>query len=888
MKIRCLFLFSLFASFCFSAFSEVGWKSQKIVLNANNPIYIWQFKGIDPQKDEIIKIPEYPAEGWRNFIAPGDINVELMKQGVLPDLLFDTLARQANWLTEKEWWFRLEFDANVDTSKNVDLVFDFADGTSEVWLNGIKLGDMKDSFYPHSFNVKKIIKNNGNQLYVRFLSINDLMGGKRMDEVRGWNERRAFLRKPQFNFGWDWALPLPGIGFAEKVYIENGSEFQFTDFDVHPFINGRVDMNFEVSKQTKETGYEIQVKIQGQGSNISDTIDKKINSTYKSYQFYTIPSPQLWWPNGYGDQPLYEYEAKLIVGGIVTDERKGKFGIRETRIHESPFSKEAGHGCSFEVIINNEQIFCKGSNWIPMEIWPASIRPEKYRFYLEKAKEANFNMIRVWGGGIYEKDLFYKICDELGLMVWQDFMFASAGFPATKLMDEIIPEAKYQIRRLKNHPSIVLWCGANEDVNSWKHPKDIEADKQSDVLEKKEKGKWLVDRVKEDELLYSMILRGLVGRYALDVPFIESSPMSRGDFGNMPNSGNSHISSWKFALFDCGQNPGMWRNHFNTICSFNSEFCIQGPSNENTIKSFFKPQNLWPPNDAWIFHIQRGHANLPHYQQTMFIAGDTFGKINSLHEYVKFGQATHLEQTRSEYESARYDRPNNGGTMSWMYNDCWPTSNWSIIDYYYQPKPAYYAAKRACKPILPIIFERDSIIRFAMANETAYAINCKAVFGQQSLSGKILWKDSVVYSQNENCTHEFFRLKEKKIVPPKNSYYFLSVIINGIQQDVVSYFSDGWKNIPWEKPKIKIVMLDQKQGVEKWETKVKISTDKYARLVHLIWKNAGSNLTDKQTPSVWFDDNFFDLLPRLTKEILIYSDYKIKLNELEIKNWVTD
>ena len=223
---------------------------------------------------------------------------------------------------------------------------------------------------------------------------------------------------------------------------------------------------------------------------------------------------------------MYVFSASHDNGGVVTDVRKGKFGLRETRIRENPFTREAGLGYSFEMLINNEQIFCKGSNWIPMEIWPASIRPEKYRFYLEKAKEANFNMIRVWGGGIYEKDLFYEICDELGLMVWQDFMFASAGFPATKLMDEIIPEAKFQISRLKNHPSIVLWCGTNEDVNSWKHPKDIKADDQSDILEKKENGKWKVDRVKEDEILYTMILRGLVGRYAQDVPYIESSPTS--------------------------------------------------------------------------------------------------------------------------------------------------------------------------------------------------------------------------------------------------------------------------------------------------------------------------------------------------------------------------
>ncbi len=888
MKVRDLVLSGILVFAHFYLFAGEGWKSQKLILNANQPAYIWQFKGVDPQKGEAIKIPDYPDDGWLKFKAPGDVNVELMKQGILPDLLFDTLARQAYWLTEKEWWFRLEFDANIVTTRNTDLIFDFVDGSSEVWLNGVKLGDIKNAFYPHRFNVNKILKDKGNELFVRFLSVNELMGGKRLDELRGWNERRAFLRKPQFNFGWDWALPLPGIGFAGDVYIETGGEYQFTDFGVHPFIEGRVDLNFEVSKLAKEAGYEIQVNIQGHGLNINDKIDKKTNATYKSYQYYAIPNPQLWWPNGYGKQPLYDYEAKLIVGGVVTDVRKGKFGIREATIHEKPFSKEAGLGYAFELLVNHEQIFCKGSNWIPMEIWPGSIRPEKYRFYLEKAKEANFNMIRIWGGGIYEKDQFYEICDELGLMVWQDFMFASAGYPTVKLMDEIIPEAKYQIDRLKNHPSIVLWCGTNEDVYSWIHPKDVVADKQSDIQETKESGKWKVDRLKGDEVLYSMILRGLVGRYALDVPYIESSPMSREDFGNLPNSGNSHISSWKFALFNCGKNPAQWRKHFNTPCSFDSEFCIQGPSNENTIKSFFKPQNIWPPNDAWIYHIQRGHANLPHFEQTMFIAGDIFGKINSLHEYVKYGQATHLEQTRAEYESARYDRPNNGGTMSWMYNDCWPTSNWSIIDYYYQPKPAFYSAKRACKPLLPIIFERDSVIRFAVANETPNKIVVKAVYGQQNLSGKVIWKESVGFNQDKNCTHEFFRRKSNKTVSTENSFYFLSVVINGVQQDVVSYFADGWKNITWETPKLVMTMSGQRQLSDKWETKVKISTDKYARLVHLVWKNAEAKLSDKQTPSVWFDDNSFDLLPGLTKEVVITSVHKIKPEELKIENWMTD
>ncbi len=175
-------------------------------------------------------------------------------------------------------------------------------------------------------------------------------------------------------------------------------------------------------------------------------------------------SQRVWNPN------LYNYTIELVVNGRVVDSMEGRFGVREVTMIENPFTAEAGPGYSFQIVVNDEPVFCKGSNWIPCEIWPATVKPEQYEFYLRKARDANFNMMRVWGGGIYEKDLFYDLCDEMGIMVWQDFMFASTGYPADTLRDEIIKEADYQIKRLRNHPSITLWCGMNEDVYSWSYP----------------------------------------------------------------------------------------------------------------------------------------------------------------------------------------------------------------------------------------------------------------------------------------------------------------------------------------------------------------------------------------------------------------------------------
>ncbi|RKD88295.1 beta-mannosidase [Mangrovibacterium diazotrophicum] len=872
---------SLFMLVSLNGWSQSSWKKKKISLQTGSGLAEWKFIGLDPQTENV-KIPDLDADGWRNITVPGDVNVELMKQEVIPDMHFDTLAREAYWISSKEWWYTVAFDADFVDGRATKLVLDFVDGSSEIWLNGQKLGAMENSFYPHRFSVEQLLKKKDNRLFIRFLSIDQLLGGPRTDELLGWKERRSFLRKPQYNFGWDWTLPVPGIGLAGDVYIENGNEFVLDELGIQTFIDGRVDFNFEVSKPAKEVGYKISLQVEGFGTQFNDTIDRTLNKSYTSYTSVSITDPQLWWPNGYGDANLYDYEIKLLVDGVAVDSKKGKFGIRETETRETPFTPSAGSGYAFELLVNNEPVFCKGTNWIPLEIWPGAIPVEKYRFYLEKAKEANFNMIRVWGGGIYEKDLFYEICDELGLMVWQDFMFASSGYPVHHLMDEIITEANYQLFRLRNHPSIVIWCGGNEDYQSWRHAKDYKAADDADS------DPFYVNRLEDDPILYTMLLRGVVDRFGQSVPYVESSPMSREDSGNRPNSGNSHISSWKTALFWCDGHPSQWRKHFERVCSFDSEFCVQGPAKLNTMQSFLSEENYWPPNEAWIYHIQRGHGNRPHYQQTLFIAGDIMGEIHSLEEYVKHGQATHLEMTRSEYESARYDRPNNGGTMSWMYNDCWPTANWSIIDYYCQPKPAYYAAKRACEPVLPIIFERDSIIRFAVANETLEDHKFELTYGLETLAGEIVWEESQTVDVPRNSTSEYFRMNHSDLSGDKNSFLFVRANCDGKALNTVSYFADGWKDIPWEQPKLKLEMLSQQEVDGQWETVVQVSADTFARLVYLFEKDKLELKAGMPLPASWFMDNYFDLPAGETREVVIQSDKKNRLKDLAVGSWMGD
>ncbi|MDD5687056.1 MAG: hypothetical protein PHE88_04405 [Elusimicrobia bacterium] len=839
----------------------------------------WMLLGCEPQPDILDKIikPDSTVGDWMTVDVPGDVNATLLKYKKIPDPHYNAQAKDCYWVTSKEWWYRLEFDVSEISDAISDFCLTGVDGHSNIWLNDKYLGETKNDFRLFRFNITGLLKSKNNVLLIRFKSLDRILGGPRLDELAGWKDRRGFIRKPMFSFGWDWALPLPSIGLSGNVWIECDNKYRLKDFSIRPYVSGRVDFFFEVNKAVKDTGYCININVKGHGANVKSRISK---NAFKSYQSLNIRNPQLWFPNGFGKQPLYDYSIELLVNDSVVDIRKGQIGFRESKIVERPFTTKKGNGFSFEIQINGETIFCKGANWVPTELWPANSTKEQYEFYLKKAKEANFNMIRVWGGGIYESDIFYDLCNKLGLMVWQDFMFASTGYPVNILRDEIIAEADYQIKRLRNHPCIVIWCGSNEDIFAWDYEGETVDDVQQDkgVYSEVEDG-WAIDRFKEDPQIYTMILRGLVGKLGLGVPYIESSPQSYDDIGNVPDSGNCHISCWKHALFHCNGKPELFRSLFEDVCSFDSEFCIEGPCSEKTFKKFLSPENLWPPNDVWTYHVQRGHRNISHHEQTLMIAGGLFGKIDSLQKYVKYGQATHIEMMRAEYESARRDCPNNGGTMVWMLNDCWPTSNWSTIDYYRNPKPAFYAAKRACEPLLPIIFERAGKIEFFFGNDSPKDLKVKLIYGQEKLEGEQVWKKQKNLRVKSNSTVLFDAIKKSKKIIPTGDFLFIDAEVNGKKLPRVIYFPDGWKNINWPAPDIKIKLIRQKFVDGEWNSYIRLKTDTFVRFCHLLLK--------KDNVNVSFSDNYFDMSAGTTREICVQSKEKLDINSLIVGHWLT-
>ena len=821
--------------------------------------------------------------------VPGDIHDALTDAGVIPNPHYDVDARQSLFISSEPIVYSKTFIAEKDF-ESARLSVEGIDGFADIYLNGEHLSRVENAFRRYDILVtKKLKKGQENKIDIVFTPIDEILG-PRVDESSGWKLKKVYMRKSQYNYGWDWALSLPGLGVFGFVKIEYDFTREIIDYSVKGDLSGRIDFEFEVSPKAYEDKYTIKVEVDGNGESESFEINR---DRYRTYGYVQLKNPKLWWPNGYGEQPLYNYTIKLICNGEVCHEIKGRIGLRKIELLEEPFTLDAGDGYSFWFLVNGKRIFIKGGNWIPMELWPGKINEKDYEFQIKMSKLANFTMLRVWGGGIYEKDRFYELCDENGILVWQDFMFASVGYPVHLLQDEIIKEANYQIRRLRNYTSIALWCGCNEDYNSWEYVcnnevvRDFygavkgEEDEQSDygtyndVTASNE-----IFRPKEDPLLHTMILRGLVGRFANGVPFIESSPMSKEDAGNAVMSGNSHASCWKYSmsrLLKTHEPFESFREHFNQVCSFDSEFCIQGPCSKKLFKSFMREENHWPPNDAWTFHIQTGWG-YPHHEQTLKIAGKEFGEIDSLDKYIKYGQANHLEMMRSEFESARFDYPNNGGMMMWMQNDCWTTANWAIIDYTKNPKPSYYSAKRACEKFLPIIFERKGVIYFAFSNHTFKSGELKATFGERDYDKNDITKKVATANFNECETVKFGSILKSEL-NAKTKYLYLTVNYNGVEYSSQVYFPYAWRNLDLPTPSYDAKVLEISKTDCGYKAEINIKANTFVRLFHVLAKG---NLNPILT------DNYFDMEKGDNRTITAYFSEKVEESDIYFGDFTTD
>jgi len=739
------------------------------------------------------------------------------------------------------------------------LVFDGLDTIATVWLNGKIIAKTDNMFIPHRVDITKQLKPKENVLMVKFDSA--LQYGQkqmaRFGELEGEdfiNPHRVYVRKAQFTFGWDFCPELPGCGIWRSVRIEGFEKARISDvhirtIDCHKkYADIRVAVKLDaVSKEE----FLCKLKMSCGQQELDCDMLFEPGQDFQSALIH-IKEPLLWWPNGYGEQNLYKLQVSLLSGDDEIDGEQKDFGIRT--IHLNQQDDKLGKKFQFEV--NGKSIYAKGANWVPASVFAGEVKIKDYEKLLTAASEANFNMLRVWGGGYYEDEKFYNLCDRQGILVWQDFMFACGCYPDTQeFADQVKTEAAAIIKQLRSHPCLAVWCGNNEI--DWMH-------------ETKKLGK---NRKFKDKAIYHKLMPKLVAEFDPDHPYIATTPFGNSKNLNAPNSGTVHEwSVWS------GDRPVS-----NFVCPveqiprFVTEFGLQSLADIKTIKACSSGRNQRISN----FDIEKHNYQVDGNSRLYRYAADLFGAVEKPERFVYLSQLTQARAMKTYVEHLRTHRSNNYGVLFWQFNDCCLATSWSAIDYAKRPKALYYYAKRFFAPqfvsIMPELKKTKSNLpdmlksaRVVVINDGADAITAKLRCVLTELSGNVLDEINLPISVAAFSCSRPLKIPKSMVSPeePQSSclWMFLENGEKVLAQNSFFYLPD--KYIDWPKAKIskKLKKINDEKYLLKMKSDVVVRDAKVGAAV-----------------DVWFGENYFNLMPNVEKEIMIISKKPISLTESKIK-----
>ncbi|KAI0952282.1 hypothetical protein AcV7_008145 [Taiwanofungus camphoratus] len=626
---------------------------------------------------------------------PTTVHVELLKHKRISDPFIGLHEWDVQWVGEVPWAFKTQFTASkAETSApNVDLVFDGLDTFAVVELNGQKILETENQFIAHRVSVKPYLKIGGNDLVITFASA--FRKGREVEKqhqkLNLWNgdSSRLHVRKAQYNYGWDWGPVLMTAGPWKPISLET-YEARITDIDIRSKVSedlsANLDVNFTLSRDDRSIA---SVTLKGpDGSMVIGQSSIKISNSNARAQFKLSPGAyELWYPVGYGKQPVYTVEIEVAdQHGRVLDAKVQKIAFRRARIVQDPLVDQEGWTFLFE--INNIRIFCGGSNWIPPDSFLTTMTRERYKSWLQLLVDGNQNMVRVWGGGIYEADDFYDICDELGILVWQDFMFGCGQYPAyDSFTKSVEKEAEHNVKRLRHHPSVVIFAGNNEDYQLAESCKlDLDySDESSDFRKTTFPGRYIYER----------LLPSVVERFS-DVYYHRSSPYS--GFGKVTTDRNyGDLHQWN--VWHGSQEP--WHNWDILSGRFVSEFGMEAYPDIRTV-------DYWLGADKSERYPQsrtmNSHNKADGFERRLELyLVENFKHAFDMESYVYYTQVMQAETLASAYRLWRRNWQGKGkeytaGALVWQINDCWPTTSWAIVDYFLRLKPAYFTIKRELRP----------------------------------------------------------------------------------------------------------------------------------------------------------------------------------------------
>lgn len=821
----------------------------------------WQFKQADSGE-------------WLPATVPGTVHTDLLANKKIEDPFYRTNERNLQWIDKKDWIYlnTVKIDSATLLKENIEIDFKGLDTYADVYVNDSLVLKADNMFREWKADCKKFLKAGDNQIKVYFhspikIGLQELEkhgyglpASNDQSENGGVGDKKVsvFTRKAGYHYGWDWGPRFVTSGIWRPVSLKAWNNAKINNLQV-------VQESVSAQSASIKAIFEVDATATGSADlELTCSNDSSLKATgtinlkpglCRGEVDLTINNPKLWWTNGLGEAFLYNMNGTLKIDDIVIDGIQVNVGLRTVKVIQEPDSL----GKSFYVELNGKPVFMKGANYIPNDNFLPRVTAEEYEKVVKSAFDTKMNMLRVWGGGIYENDVFYDLCDKYGILVWQDFMFACSMYPDNNaLLENIRLEAIDNVKRLRNHPSIGLWCGNNEIDVAWQ--------------QNNENGGWGWKQQYNPEqrkaiwhaydTIFHKILADVVKEYDTDRFYWPSSPMAgwgkHSDFA--AHSGDIHY--WDVWW---GQKP--FEEYETHIGRFMSEYGFQSFPEFNTVKTYTIPADYDIFSEVMKAHQRSsiGNGTIKNYMQRDYKVPTDFRK------FLYVGQLLQAEGIKFAMEAHRRAKPYCMGTLFWQINDCWPVASWSSTDYYRRWKAQQYYAKKAFSDVLVSPDLDSTKVSVFVVNDLHEKKNTTLLLKVIDFSGKVLFEKTIAAALEPNSSKEFFKDDVSGIVPAqalKTSLLYTEVKEgDNILSSNILYFLPP-KDLSLPKTSV-ISEVKEENGVYT----LHLSSVKLVKNLYLSLENGEG----------FFSDNYFDILPGQTVVITFTPE-----NSMDLKTFTSN
>lgn len=776
-----------------------------------------------------------------------------MANEIIEDPFFRLNERAVQWVDKEDWMYETMLTPTADelSAQNQDLVFYGLDTYADVYLNGSPILNADNMHRTWRVNIKDKLKPGENKLEVYLhspikidLPKCDLYDygfntGPDQSQNGGIFDKLVsiFARKAGYHYGWDWGPRLVTSGIWRPVVLETWNGPKIDDVQViENEVNGaKADLTL-IAEVLSDSDDNAKIEFKADGKSLASkevALKKGLNRIEVAAQ---VKKPRLWWPNGLGEPYLYDFTT-IVTAAAGTDSNSQEIGLRSIKLHND--KDQYGHNLYFEV--NGKPVFMKGVDMVPLDNFLPRITHEKYEKHVLDAKNVNMNMIRVWGGGVYEDDYFYQLCDRNGMLVWQDFMFACSTYPADeKFLTSIRHEAVDNVRRLRNHACIALWCGNNEcqDVfYGWGNRKKYYEEKGVlPLLESQFKA------------MYFKTLPEVVKEYGGGTAYRPSSPFAFEDTPSDGINGDDHY--W-----------GVWHGrdsigHYNVKrARFFSEYGFQSFPEFESVKLYAPQERDWDINSE----VMMAHQRAGSYANNLIreYMADEFRVPDNFEDFLYVGMILQGDAIKTAMEAHRRDMPYCMGTLVWQHNDCWPVASWAGRDYYGRWKAQQYFARKAYRDILVSPLVKGDTLNVNIVSDRRTAVRGTLALKAMTLDGKVIWQKNIKTTARPLESRKIFASDIRPILGDytRGQVIFTTEFTTGDAEPYTNIaYACRQKYMDYAKPRFSVKVEPADDGFD-----VTVGTDVFARGVFLSIDGIEN----------FFSDNYFDILPGCERKIRV-------------------